>query len=65
MKGRELLRRLIALGVAVEPARGKGGHSLLRYEGRKAPLPVHGDADLGPVFIKMLCKQLGLDPKEL
>lgn len=65
MKGRELLRRLIALGVVVEPARGKGGHCLLRFGGKKAPLPVHGDADLGPVFIKMLCKQLGIDSKEL
>lgn len=65
MKCRELLRRLAALGVTVEPARGKGGHYLLRRGGSKAPLPVHGDTDIGPVFIKMLCKQLGIDPKEL
>lgn len=59
------MRRLAALGVEIEPARGKGGHCLLRLAGKKAPLPVHGDTDIGPVFIKMLCKQLGIDPKEL
>lgn len=65
MKCREFLRRLAALGVVIEPARGKGGHCLARFAGKKAPIPVHGDMDLGPVFIKMLCKQLGIDPKEL
>lgn len=64
VKSRELLRRLATLGVKIEPARGKGGHCLLRYGDNKAPLSVHGDTDLGPVFIKMLCKQLGIDPKE-
>jgi len=65
MKARELLRRLAALGVAVEAARGKGGHYLLRHGGKKAPLPVHGDKDIGPAFIKMLCKQLGLNHEDL
>ncbi|MGE4194632.1 MAG: type II toxin-antitoxin system HicA family toxin [Pseudodesulfovibrio sp.] len=65
MKTRELLRRLVALGVVVEPARGKGGHYLLRYGGNKAPLPVHGDQDVGNIFIKRLCKQLGVKHEEL
>jgi len=65
MKCREFLRRLAALGVEIEPARGKGGHCLARFAGNKAPIPVHGDMDLGPVFIKKLCRQLGIDPKEL
>lgn len=49
----------------IEKARGKGGHQLVRYQGRKAPVSVHGNLDLGPEYIKMLCKQLGIDPKEL
>ncbi len=48
-----------------QPARGKGGHCLARLAGRKAPVPMHGDTDIGPIFIKMLCKQLGIDPKDL
>ncbi len=59
------MHRLAALGVEIEPARGKGGHCLLRHGGRKAPLSIHGDTDLGPNYIKKLCKELGLDPKEL
>jgi len=65
MKGKELLRRLAALGAVIEKSRGKGGHRLVRYKGRKAPVSVHGNIDLGPQYIKMLCKQLGIDPKEL
>lgn len=65
MKVRELLRRLAALGAVIEKARGKGGHQLVRFQGRKAPVSVHGNLDLGPEYIKMLCKQLGIDPKEL
>lgn len=65
MKARELLRRLAALGAVIEKARGKGGHQLVRYKGRKAPVSTHGSIDLGPEYIKMLCKQLGIDPKEL
>lgn len=65
MKCRELLRRLAALGAEIEPARGKGGHCMARLAGRKAPVPMHGDTDIGPVFIKMLCKHLGINPKDL
>lgn len=42
--------------------RGKGAHVLLRYKGRQTTLPVHS-ADLAPHFIRMICKQLGLDPE--
>lgn len=65
MKGKELLCRLAALGAETEKARGKGGHQLVRYKGRKAPVSTHGNIDLGPEYIKMLCRQLGIDPKEL
>ncbi|MBW1940828.1 MAG: type II toxin-antitoxin system HicA family toxin [Deltaproteobacteria bacterium] len=56
MKSRELLRKLKKIGVEFVKGRGKGGHQLARYRGKQATIPVHGDADIGPQFIKMLCK---------
>jgi len=64
MKTKELLRRLKAAGATVIPARGKGGHHLVFHGGRQTTVP-HHSADLGNVFCKMVCKQLGLDPKEV
>jgi len=57
-----LVRKLRQAGVEIIERRGKGGHWLARFEDRQAPIPMHGDTDLGPEFIKRICKQLGLDP---
>jgi predicted RNA binding protein YcfA (HicA-like mRNA interferase family) len=65
VKGKQLLRRLRKLGVEVDERRGKGGHVLLRYRGRQSVLPTHGDTDLGPVLIRRICRQLGIDPDEV
>ncbi len=64
MKGRELIRKLRRLGVEVIRGRGKGGHFLARYKGRQTTIPVHGDIDIALPFIKEICKQLGIDPKD-
>ncbi|MFQ5673377.1 MAG: type II toxin-antitoxin system HicA family toxin [Nitrospinales bacterium] len=63
MKGRQFIRLLRKRGVEVAPKRGKGGHQLVAYKGRQAIVPMHGDQDLSPVFIKKVYKQLGLDPQ--
>ena len=65
MKARELIRKLRKHGVKFIKSRGKGGHLLARYRGKQTTIPVHGDADLGPNFIKMLCKQLGINPDDI
>ncbi|MEX0815213.1 MAG: type II toxin-antitoxin system HicA family toxin [Dongiaceae bacterium] len=65
MKTRQFLRRLQAAGVEVVKGRGKGGHVLARYKGRQTTVPVHGHVDLGPEFMKKICRQLGLDPEKL
>ena len=44
--------------------RGQGGHYLLTYRGRQTTLPMYGDTDLGPIFIKKICRRLGLDPEK-
>lgn len=61
MKGRQFVRRLRKAGVAIDTKRGKGGHLRLVYRGRSTVLPVHGDTDLAPEFLRDICKQLGID----
>ena len=65
MKGRQLIRRLKAAGVEIVESRGKGGHVVARYGDRQTTVPIHGSRDIGPDFIRDLCKQLGLDPKRV
>jgi predicted RNA binding protein YcfA (HicA-like mRNA interferase family) len=52
-------------GVEVTGRAGGTGHLLARYQANKAPVPMHGDRDLGPEFLKKLCKELGIDPRRL
>ncbi|NQU62860.1 MAG: type II toxin-antitoxin system HicA family toxin [SAR324 cluster bacterium] len=65
MKSKQFIRLLKKQGVEFVKGRGKGGHLLARYKGMQTTIPVHGDADLGPQFIKLVCKQLNIDPKEI
>ena len=61
MKGRQFIRKLRRAGVEVDTKRGKGGHVRLTYRDRSTVLPVHGDTDLAPEFLRRVCKQLGID----
>jgi predicted RNA binding protein YcfA (HicA-like mRNA interferase family) len=65
VKSKQFIARLRRAGVVIDKARGKGGHRWATYKGRSTTIPVHGDADMGPVFMKKICKQLGLDPKKV
>ena len=65
MKAKELIRKLKKHGVEFIKGRGKGGHQLARYRGKQTTIPVHGDADLGPQFVKKLRKQLGINPDDI
>jgi predicted RNA binding protein YcfA (HicA-like mRNA interferase family) len=65
MKGRQLIRRLRAAGVEIEERRDKGGHYYARCCGQQTAIPIHGDTDLGPAFIRRICKQLDLDPNRV
>ncbi len=65
MKAKQFLKRLRQLDVEIVMGRGKGGHYLAKYQGKQSTIPVHGDADISPVFIKVICKQLGIDIKDL
>jgi mRNA interferase HicA len=65
MKAREFLRRLRRTGAEIVAKRGKGSHVLVRYKGRSSTVPLHGGLDLDPDFLKEVCKQLGLEPKEI
>jgi mRNA interferase HicA len=65
MKSRQLIRKLKKIGVEFTKSRGKGGHQLAKYREKQATVPVHGDADIGPIFIKKLCKQLDINPEDI
>lgn len=65
MKSKQLIRKLKKLGVEFTKGRGKGGHQSAKFKGKRTTVPIHGDADIGPIFIKKLCKQLGIDPDEI
>jgi predicted RNA binding protein YcfA (HicA-like mRNA interferase family) len=65
MKSRQLIRKLEEIGVEFTKSRGKGGYQLAKYKGKQPTVPVHGDADIGAIFIRELCKQLGIDPEDI
>jgi mRNA interferase HicA len=64
MKAKEFIKRLKRAGVEIIEG-GKGSHVRLFYNNRKTTIPFHGSKDVDPVFLKEICKQLGLDPKEI
>jgi predicted RNA binding protein YcfA (HicA-like mRNA interferase family) len=61
VKTKQFLRRLQAVGVVAVADRGKGGHYRLTCGQRKSILSFHGGADLTPTYMKVICKQLGLN----
>jgi predicted RNA binding protein YcfA (HicA-like mRNA interferase family) len=60
MKVKQFIQKLRRAGVEIIEGRGKGGHVLAKYNGKQATIPVHGDADMGNIFLKKICKQLGI-----
>ncbi len=65
MKGKQFIKRLRSHGVEIIEKRGKGGHVLAKFGGKQSTIPVHGDTDFDPVFLQKICKQLGVDPKDI
>ncbi len=68
MTGREFVRRLRRLGrkqgvaVALVPSRGKGGHQTLYYGER---FTIVQTGEIPPGTLRRMCRQLGIDPKDL
>lgn len=65
MKSKQFIQKLRRMGVEIIERRGKGGHVLAKYKGNQTTVPIHGDADMGNVFLKKICKQLGLNFEDL
>lgn len=65
MKPKQFIQRLEKLGVTVDPSRGKGGHYRADFQDRWATITVHGSKDLSPAYIKLVCKQLGIDSQDI
>lgn len=60
MKAKQFIQKLRRNGVEIIEGRGKGGHVLAKYNGKQTTIPIHGDADMGNIFLKKICKQLGI-----
>jgi len=61
MKARQFIRKLKAHGVEIETGRGKGGHVLATFEGRRTVIKTHGAKDLSNQYIRLVCRQLGIE----
>ncbi len=65
MKGKQLTKKLQALGVQIESGRGKGGHVQARLDGKTTVIKTHGSKDLTKNYVLLVCKQLGINPEDL
>ena len=65
MKGKQLIKKLRALGVEIETGRGKGGHVQARFNDKKAVIKTHGAKHFSNNYVKLVCKQLGINPEDL
>lgn len=65
MKGKQFIQKLRRSGVRIIEGRGKGGHVLAVHHDKQATVPFHGAKDIDPDFLKMICRQLGLDPNDI
>jgi mRNA interferase HicA len=65
MKGKQFIKSLKRYGVEIIENPGKGGHCLAKYKGKQATVPVHGDTDFSPFFLKKICKQLDINPDDI
>jgi predicted RNA binding protein YcfA (HicA-like mRNA interferase family) len=65
VKVKQFIKKLRQAGVNIIEGRGKGGHVLAKYNGKQTTIPIHGDADVGNIFLKKICKQLGIALDEI
>lgn len=65
MKVKQFIQKLRKIDVVIVEGRGKGGHVLAKYKGKQTTIPVHGDADMGNIFLKKICKQLGINFEDI
>lgn len=65
MKTKQFLKLLKAAQAEIIKNRGKGGHYLVKMNGRQTTVPMHGDTDYDPEFLDDICKQIGTRLKEI
>lgn len=65
MNSNELIRKLRKLGVEIDFSHGKGSHARLLLDGKSAIVPRHGKRELAVGTVHAICRQLGIDPKDI
>lgn len=64
MKANDLLRLLARHGVTVIKGRGKGGHVIVRFNGKQSTVST-GSGEIPRLHVQTILKQLGIDPDDL
>ncbi len=70
MRSAEFVRRMRRLGrksgipVRYDPRRGVGSHGKVYYGDRAATI-IDLRHEIGPKLLRTMCRQLGIDPKDL
>ncbi len=59
MNSQQAIRCFERAGVRIDAQRGKGGHVMLRFGDRFTFLTT-ASKDLGPIYLRKVCKALGL-----
>jgi len=65
VKIEEFIRRLKKCGVGITPNPSGSSHYLARFQERKVPIPVHENKDFDRGFLRNICRELGIDPREI
>lgn len=65
VKSKQFLKLLKAAHAEIIRNRGKGGHYLVKLNGKSTTVPVHGDTDYDPIFLDDICKQLNTRLKDI
>ena len=63
MKGQQLVKKLRGIWVEIDLMQRR--HVQARFNRRITVIKTHGAKDLSNNYVKLVCKQLGIDPEEL
>lgn len=64
VKANDLLRLLARHGVTVIKGRGKGGHVVVRFNGKQSTVST-GSGEIPRLHVQTMLKQLGINPDDL
>ena len=55
----------MAIGADIDKSHGKGGHAMVKLNGRVSFIPLHGSHEIPTGTLRSICRQLDIDPRAL